>query len=118
MRYGLLCHIGGSCCAKQPCQPFGRGPNLAKARFFPLKAAVQNSEAERVALPRWVYYGRAWSPSTVEKRPMRRLIKPISTLLLVAIPMAVVDPALAETRTARNGEAVIEYQLDGKGPTV
>jgi hypothetical protein len=26
---------------------------------------------------------------------MRRLIKPISTLLLVAIPMAVVDPALA-----------------------
>jgi pimeloyl-ACP methyl ester carboxylesterase len=49
---------------------------------------------------------------------MRRLIKPISTLLLVAIPMAVVDPALAETRTARNGEAVIEYQIDGKGPAV
>jgi hypothetical protein len=37
---------------------------------------------------------------------MRRLIKPISTLLLVAIRMAVVDPALAGTRTARNGEAV------------
>ena len=32
--------------------------------------------------------------------------------------MAVVDPALAETRTARNGEAVIEYQIDGKGPAV
>jgi hypothetical protein len=47
-----------------------------------------------------------------------RLIKPISTLLLVAIPMAVVDPALAETRTARNGEAVIEYQIDGKGSAV
>ena len=29
-----------------------------------------------------------------------------------------VDPALAETRTARNGEAVIEYQIDGKGPAV
>jgi pimeloyl-ACP methyl ester carboxylesterase len=49
---------------------------------------------------------------------MRRLIKPISTLLLVAIPMAVVDPALAETRTARDGEAVIEYQIDGTGPAV
>ena len=49
---------------------------------------------------------------------MRRLIKPISTLLLVAIPMAVVDPALAETRTARNGEAAIEYQIDGQGPAV
>src|SRR5690349_20628181 len=32
--------------------------------------------------------------------------------------MAVVDPALAETRTARNSEAVIEYQIDGKGPAV
>jgi pimeloyl-ACP methyl ester carboxylesterase len=50
---------------------------------------------------------------------MRRLTKPISTLLLVAISMAVADdPALAETRTARNGEAVIEYQIDGKGPAV
>src|SRR5207244_3991864 len=27
-------HIGGSCCAKQPCQPLGRGANLSKARFF------------------------------------------------------------------------------------
>ena len=32
--------------------------------------------------------------------------------------MAVVDPALAETGTAHNGEAVIEYQIDGKGPAV
>src|SRR5215831_10423700 len=52
------------------------------------------------------------------KTAMRRLIKPISTLLLVAIPMAVVNPAVAETRTARNGEAVIEYQIDGIGPAV
>jgi pimeloyl-ACP methyl ester carboxylesterase len=50
---------------------------------------------------------------------MRRLIKPLITfLLLIAISMAVVDPALAETRTARNDAAVIEYQIDGKGPAV
>jgi hypothetical protein len=52
------------------------------------------------------------------KTAMRRVIKPISSLLLVAIPMAVVDLALAETRTARDGEAVIEYQIDGKGPAM
>jgi H+/gluconate symporter-like permease len=49
---------------------------------------------------------------------VRRLIKSISAFLLVAIIVAVVDPALAETRTARNGKAVIEYQIDGKGPAV
>jgi pimeloyl-ACP methyl ester carboxylesterase len=51
---------------------------------------------------------------------MRRLTKSISTfLLLVEISMAVVDhPALAETRTAHNGAAVIEYQIDGKGSAV
>jgi pimeloyl-ACP methyl ester carboxylesterase len=32
--------------------------------------------------------------------------------------MTFVDTALAETRTASNGEAVIEYQIDGKGPAV
>ena len=66
--------------------------------------------------------GLVWKgvePLDSGKTGMRRLIKPISTLLLVvAIPMALVDPALAETRTARNGEAVIEYQIDGKGPAV
>jgi hypothetical protein len=49
---------------------------------------------------------------------MSTLASSISTLLRVAISMAVVASALAETRTARNGEAVIEYQIDGKGPAV
>jgi hypothetical protein len=76
-----------------------------------------HTDAEGSGLATWVYNGRARSPYESGKTAMRRLIKPLITfLLLIAISMAVVDPALAETRTARNDAAVIEYQIDGKGP--
>ena len=47
---------------EQPVDPADLGKPVKNPGFL-------HTEAEGVALPRWVYYGRAWSPSTAEKRP-------------------------------------------------
>ena len=48
---------------------------------------------------------------------MRRVSK-FSGLFLAAITITVANSAFAETRTARNGDTTIEYQIDGKGPVI
>jgi len=94
------------------------GTKSRKSPIFPAKGCCAKLGSRESGLATLGLLWKGVEPFDSGKTAMRRLIKPISTLLLVAIPMAVVDPALAEIRTARNGEAVIEYQIDGKGPAV
>jgi pimeloyl-ACP methyl ester carboxylesterase len=66
-----------------------------------------------------VIYGRCYSPVSPDIGVIiMRRVSQFVNLFLVASIMMIANAAFAETRTARNGDTAIEYQIDGKGPVI